>query len=50
MNPAIIMVLLVVGGYVAGFWGMILALPVGATIWEIIKYFRSEQISEKLET
>ena len=50
MHPAIIMVLLVVGGYVAGFWGMILALPVGATIWEIIKYFRSEQISEKLET
>jgi predicted PurR-regulated permease PerM len=50
MNPAVIMVLLVVGGYIAGFWGMILALPVGATIWEIIKYFRSEQISEKLET
>jgi len=50
MHPAIIMVLLVVGGYVAGFWGMILALPVGATIWEIIKYFRSEQLSEKLET
>jgi len=50
MNPALIMVLLVVGGYIAGFWGMILALPVGATIWEIIKYFRSEQIGGKLET
>jgi predicted PurR-regulated permease PerM len=50
MHPAVIMVLLVVGGYVAGFWGMILALPVGATIWEIIKYFRVEQVSEKLET
>jgi len=50
MNPAVIMVLLVVGGYIAGFWGMILALPVGATIWEIIKYFRHEQVSEKLET
>ncbi|MFA5078189.1 MAG: AI-2E family transporter [Dehalococcoidia bacterium] len=50
MHPAVIMVLLVVGGYVAGFWGMILALPVGATIWEIIKYFRFERAGEKLET
>jgi predicted PurR-regulated permease PerM len=50
MHPAVIMVMLVVGGYVAGFWGMILALPVGATIWEIIKYFRVEKASEKLET
>jgi len=50
MHPAVIMVLLVVGGYVAGFWGMILALPVGATIWEIIKYFRVERVSDKLET
>ena len=50
MHPAVIMVMLVVGGYIAGFWGMILALPVGATIWEIIKYFRNERISEKIET
>jgi len=50
MHPAIIMVMLVVGGYIAGFWGMILALPVGATVWAIIKYFRSEQTGEKLET
>jgi predicted PurR-regulated permease PerM len=50
MHPAIIMVMLVVGGYIAGFWGMILALPVCATIWEIIKYFRSESAGEKLET
>lgn len=50
MNPAIIMVLLVVGGYIAGFWGMILALPVGATIWEVIKYLRREQVGERLET
>jgi predicted PurR-regulated permease PerM len=50
MHPAVIMVLLVVGGYIAGFWGMILALPVGATLWEIIKYFRVARVSEKLET
>lgn len=50
LHPAVIMVLLVVGGYIAGFWGMILALPVGATVWEIIKYFRDEHVAEKLET
>ena len=50
LHPAVIMVLLVVGGYVAGFWGMILALPVGATVWEIIKYFRIAGAAEKLET
>lgn len=47
IHPAIVMVLLVVGGYIAGFWGMILALPVGATIWQIFKYFRSEQQAAK---
>lgn len=50
IHPAIVMILLVVGGYIAGFWGMILALPVCATIWEIFKYFRSEQQAIKLQT
>jgi predicted PurR-regulated permease PerM len=50
LHPAVIMVLLVVGGYIAGFWGMILALPVGATVWEIIKYFRISGTADKLET
>ncbi len=49
LHPAVIMVLLVVGGYIPGFWGMILALPVGATIWEILKYFRITGATEKLE-
>lgn len=49
LHPAVIMVLLVVGGYVAGFWGMILALPVGATVWEIVKHFRVEGSAEKAE-
>jgi predicted PurR-regulated permease PerM len=43
LHPAVVMVLLTVGGYVASYWGIILALPVGATIWEIYKYFRTEQ-------
>lgn len=47
IHPAVIMVLLVVGGYVAGFWGMILSLPLTATVWEIVKYVRNEQPAEK---
>ncbi len=50
IHPAVVMVLLVVGGYIGGFWGMILALPVFATIWEIFKYFRAEQQAVKLQT
>jgi len=49
IHPAIVMVLLVVGGYIGGFWGMILALPVAATAWEIFKYFRNEQQADKLQ-
>lgn len=48
-HPAVIMVLMVVGGYIAGFWGMILALPVAATIWEIFEYFRNDRQAEKLQ-
>jgi predicted PurR-regulated permease PerM len=42
LHPAVVMVLLTVGGYVASYWGMILALPVGATVWEIYRYFKNE--------
>jgi len=41
IHPAILVVLLVVGTYVAGFWGIILAAPLTATIVEIYKYVRS---------
>ena len=40
IHPAILMVLLVLGAYVAGFWGIILAAPLTATIVEIYKYVR----------
>lgn len=50
IHPAIVMVLLVVGGYIAGFWGMILGLPIFATIWEIFKYFRAERQASQLQT
>jgi predicted PurR-regulated permease PerM len=41
MNPAIVVVLLVLGAYIAGFWGMLLAVPLTATVFEIYKYLRN---------
>ena len=38
IHPAIAMVLLVVGAYVAGFWGLLVILPLTATIFKIYQY------------
>ncbi len=40
VHPAIAIALLVLGAYLAGFWGLILAIPLTATIVEIYKYIR----------
>ncbi|MBN1375145.1 MAG: AI-2E family transporter [Dehalococcoidia bacterium] len=48
IHPAVVMVLLVVGGYVAGLWGAILALPVGATVWQIYLYFREQKTAAEI--
>jgi len=40
VHPAMAIVLLVLGAYVAGFWGLLLAIPLAATIIEIYKYVR----------
>ena len=40
IHPAILVVLLVLGAYVAGFWGILLIAPLTATIVEIYKYVR----------
>ncbi|MGD0856034.1 MAG: AI-2E family transporter [Dehalococcoidia bacterium] len=50
IHPAVVMILLVVGGYVGGLWGAILALPVGATVWQIYLYFRNQQKSTDIVT
>ena len=42
LDPGVVMVLMTVGGFIGSYWGIILALPVGATIWGIYKYFRDE--------
>ena len=49
IHPAIIMVLLVLGAYIAGFWGIILAVPLAATIVEIYKYVRSNLKAEETQ-
>ncbi|MFC1966627.1 AI-2E family transporter [Chloroflexota bacterium] len=38
MHPAVVIVLLVLGAYMAGFWGIIVIIPLTATIVEIYKY------------
>jgi len=38
IHPAILVVLLVLGAYIAGFWGILLIAPLTATIVEIYKY------------
>jgi predicted PurR-regulated permease PerM len=51
IHPAIVIVLLVLGAYIAGFWGLILAVPLTATAVEIYKYVRhSLKVEESEET
>jgi len=38
LHPAVIMVVLVLGNQIAGFWGLVLAVPVTAIIRDVFKY------------
>lgn len=49
IHPAVVLVLLVLGAYIAGFWGMIAAVPLAATIVEIYKYVRRSMKAEEIE-
>ncbi|MBM3118298.1 MAG: AI-2E family transporter [Chloroflexi bacterium] len=40
IHPALILVLLPLGAYIAGLWGIILVVPLTATVVEIYKYVR----------
>jgi predicted PurR-regulated permease PerM len=40
IHPAMILVLLTLGAYIAGLWGIILIVPLTATVVEIYKYVR----------
>jgi predicted PurR-regulated permease PerM len=52
LHPALMILLLVLGAYIAGLWGLLLAGPLTATGVEIYKYLRQlyrEEEEEKLE-
>ncbi len=40
IHPAVLLILMVVGAYVAGFWGILLIGPFTATVVEVYKYIR----------
>jgi len=51
LHPAIIMVVLVLGNQIAGFWGLVLAVPVTAIVRDVFKYlylrFQDEPVSPR---
>ncbi|MFH1775269.1 MAG: AI-2E family transporter [Chloroflexota bacterium] len=49
IHPAVVIILLVLGVYIAGIWGMILAVPLTATVIEIYKYVRNRARAEGAE-
>jgi predicted PurR-regulated permease PerM len=49
VHPAAALFLLVIGTYIAGFWGLLMAVPLAATIVAIYKYVHNEmQIEDSL--
>ena len=48
LHPAAMIFMLVLGAYVAGFWGLLLAGPLTATGVEIYKYIRQRYQDEKI--
>ena len=49
IHPAVMIVLLVLGAYIAGFWGLLLAGPLAATTIEVFKYIRIQYQMEKVD-
>lgn len=48
LHPAMVMVVLVVGNELAGFWGMLIAVPVTAVIRDTFKYLYLRALDEPL--
>lgn len=48
VHPAFAIVLLVVGTYIAGFWGLLLAVPIGALAYQIYRYIVNAARGEDL--
>jgi predicted PurR-regulated permease PerM len=46
IHPAVIIVLLALGAYIAGIWGIVLIVPLAATVVQIYKYLRQNMVVE----
>jgi len=49
IHPAMILVLLPLGAYIAGLWGIILIVPLTATIIELYKYARQNLVADEIQ-
>ncbi len=49
VHPAIAIFLLVLGAYIAGFWGLLLAIPLAATVMEIYKYILASTAAGEIQ-
>jgi predicted PurR-regulated permease PerM len=49
IHPAMILVLLPLGAFIAGLWGIILIVPLTATIVELYKYARQNLMAEQIQ-
>jgi predicted PurR-regulated permease PerM len=49
IHPAVILVLVVIGGYFAGIWGIILIVPVTATIIRLYRYIARTSRREEMQ-
>jgi predicted PurR-regulated permease PerM len=49
IHPAMILVLLPLGAYIAGLWGIILVVPLTATVVEIYKYMRQSLMAQEIQ-
>ena len=48
LHPALVMVVLVIGNQLAGFWGMLVAVPITAVIRDVFKYLYLRMLDEPL--
>jgi predicted PurR-regulated permease PerM len=49
IHPAMILILLPLGTFIAGLWGIILVVPVTATLIELFKYARENLIAREIQ-
>jgi predicted PurR-regulated permease PerM len=48
LHPALVMMVLVIGGQLAGFWGMLIAVPLTAIIRDVFLYLYLRLLDDPL--